>query len=82
MVRRERDAGRQHRDGRDERRAERDRLRPHLGEMVLREQPARRVAGRHADDGERAEDLRLRLRADEQRHADEPDRDTDEPPAR
>ena len=47
-------------------------------EVAAREQSARGVAGRHADDRERAEDLRLRLRADEQRDADEADRDADE----
>ena len=51
-------------------------------QVAPRKQPAGRVAERHPDDGERAEELRVRLGADEERHADESDPDAEEPPAR
>ena len=51
-------------------------------EVPAREEAAGRVADGHPDDRERAEDLRLGLRADEQRDADEAHRDPDEPAAR
>ena len=43
------------------------------------QQSAEAVAERHPDNRERAEHLALGLRADEQRDADEADRDADEP---
>ena len=56
-------------------------MRPRRRQMPPREQAAGRVAERHPDDRERAEQLRVRLRADEDGHADEPDRDAEQPPA-
>ena len=51
-------------------------------EMTPREELAHRVAKGHADDGERAEHLSVRLSSDEQRDADEADADADEAEAR
>ena len=58
---------------RDRGRRERDDERPDLLQVPAREQAAEPVAERHADDCERAEHLPARLRADEQRDADEAD---------
>ena len=78
LARRLRDAGGQQGEGRDRGRSERHDLRARLGEMPPRQQASEPVARGHSHDGQRAEDLPLGLRADEQRDADEPDRDPDE----
>ena len=64
------------------RRRERDDVRRHRAQVLPGEQAAEPVTERHADDGERAENLAGRLRADEKRHADEADRDAGEPRSR
>ena len=50
-------------------------------EVAAREQRPDRVAEGHRDDGQGGEQLALRLRADEQRDADEADHEADEPEA-
>ena len=53
-----------------------------VAEMPAHEQTTDGVADRHADDGERTEDLALGLRSDEQGDAGEPDAHADERPSR